>query len=68
MQNSINVNGTITAFINDMPIDFPMGPLNFKAFFGDDVLLFDSSGQPVQVNEWGFTLQGLEHGALYFLV
>ncbi|KAG5235024.1 WOX9b [Salix suchowensis] len=47
-----------TVFINDVA---------FEAF-GDDILLIHSSGQPVLTNEWGVTLDSLQHGALYYLV
>eukprot|EP00253_Pinus_taeda_P014646 PITA_14646 len=42
----------ITVFVDDRPIVVPLGPINFSAFFGDN-LLFDSSGRLVLVNEWG---------------
>nr|AGL53586.1 WUSCHEL homeobox protein WOX8C [Picea abies] len=57
---------SIIVTINDIPMEVPKGPVNFRAFFGDDALLLHSSGQSVLVNEWGFTFEGLEHGATYF--
>nr|AGL53587.1 WUSCHEL homeobox protein WOX8D [Picea abies] len=62
-----NADPIVTVFINDIPTEVPNGPINFRAFFGDDALLLHSSGQLVLVNEWGFTSEGLEHGATYFL-
>ncbi|XP_020551518.1 WUSCHEL-related homeobox 9-like isoform X2 [Sesamum indicum] len=45
-----------------------VGPFNVKEAFGDDAVLIQSSGQPVLTNEWGVTLQPLQHGAFYYLV
>ena len=39
-----------------------------KAMFGQDVVLVHSSGVPVPINEFGFLIQGLQHGESYFLV
>jgi hypothetical protein len=61
-----NADPLISVIINDIPMEVPKGPINFRALFGDDALLLHSSGQLVLVNEWGFTLEGLEHGATYF--
>lgn len=55
-------------FINDVPYEVDVGPFNVKEAFGDDVVLVDSSGQTVVTDEWGVTLQSLDHGALYHLV
>jgi len=69
LEDSItNTDPLITVFINDIPMKLPREPINFRAFFGDDALLLHSSGHSVAVNEWGFTLEGLENGATYFLV
>ena len=46
----------------------PKEPINLGTLFEDDALLLNSSSHMVQVNEWGFTMEGLEHGATYFLV
>nr|ANC94891.1 WUSCHEL homeobox protein [Pinus taeda] len=59
---------SITVFINDIQFEFPVGPINVRAVFGENAVLIHSSGQPVPVNEWGFTLQGLLHGAMYYLI
>ncbi|CAK7350489.1 unnamed protein product [Dovyalis caffra] len=57
-----------TVFINDVAFEVAMGPFNVREAFGDDVLLIHSSGQPVLTNEWGVTLQSLQHGAFYYSV
>ena len=68
-EDSINIdNSVIIVIVNDIPMQVPKEPINLGTFFGDDALLLDSSGHMVQVNEWGFTMEGLEHGATYFLV
>nr|AGL53584.1 WUSCHEL homeobox protein WOX8A [Picea abies] len=59
---------SITVFINEIPVELPVGPINLKAVFGENAILLHSSGQPVLVNEWGYTLQGLLQGAMYYLV
>ncbi|XP_023880722.1 WUSCHEL-related homeobox 11 isoform X3 [Quercus suber] len=48
--------------------EVPRGPLDMKAMFGQDVVLVHSSGVPVPINEFGFLIQGLQHGESYFLV
>ncbi|GMY20074.1 WUSCHEL-related homeobox 11-like isoform X1 [Fagus crenata] len=60
--------GFITVFINGIPTELPRGPLDMKAMFGHDVVLVHPSGVPVPVNEFGFLIQGLQHGESYFLV
>ncbi|KAL2502101.1 WUSCHEL-related homeobox 11 [Forsythia ovata] len=60
--------GLITVFINGVATEIPRGPLDMKAMFGQDFMLFHSSGVPVQVNEYGFLMQSLQHGDTYFLV
>nr|TKS02809.1 WOX9b [Populus alba] len=57
-----------TVFINDVAFEVAMGPFNVREAFGDNILLIHSSGQPVLTNEWGITLESLQHGALYYLV
>nr|CCP29683.1 HD transcription factor [Ginkgo biloba] len=64
----LDSNTRVTVFINDVPFEVPMGPVNIRAAFGEDAVLVHSSGQPVLVNEWGITLQGLQHGAMYYLI
>ncbi|XP_057839676.2 WUSCHEL-related homeobox 8 isoform X2 [Cryptomeria japonica] len=59
---------SFTVFINDVPIDVPMGPINVKALFGPNAVLFHSYGQPVIMDEQGFTLQALQQGATYYLM
>ncbi|CAI9755172.1 unnamed protein product [Fraxinus pennsylvanica] len=57
-----------TVFINDVCFEVELGELfNVKEAFGDDAVLIHSFGQPVLTNEWGVTLQPLQHGALYYL-
>ncbi|XP_073034611.1 WUSCHEL-related homeobox 12-like [Primulina eburnea] len=60
--------GVITVFINGVATEMARGPLDIKAMFGGDFVLFHSSGVPVQVNEYGFLVQSLQHGESYFLV
>ncbi|CAA3032134.1 WUSCHEL-related homeobox 11-like [Olea europaea subsp. europaea] len=60
--------GLITVYINGVATEIPRGPLDMKAMFGQDFVLFHSSGVPVQVNEYGFLMQSLQHGESYFLV
>ncbi|KAG8372281.1 hypothetical protein BUALT_Bualt12G0050000 [Buddleja alternifolia] len=60
--------GVITVFINGVATEVGRGPLDMKAMFGVDFVLFHSSGVPVQVNEYGFLVQSLQHGESYFLV
>ncbi|KAK4491646.1 hypothetical protein RD792_002409 [Penstemon davidsonii] len=57
-----------TVFINDVCIEVGFGPFNVREAFGDDSVLVQSTGQPVLTNEWGLTLQPLQHGAFYYLV
>lgn len=45
-----------------------MGPFNVREAFGDDAVLIHATGQPVLTNQWGVTLQSLQHGACYYLV
>ncbi|KAK9223886.1 hypothetical protein WN944_012335 [Citrus x changshan-huyou] len=57
-----------TVFINDVAFEVVAGPFNVREAFGEDAVLINSSGQPVLTNEWGVTLQSLNHGAFYYLV
>ncbi|MBA0565575.1 hypothetical protein Golob_010442 [Gossypium lobatum] len=54
--------GRSTVFINDVAFEVTVGPFNVREAFGDDAILINSSGQPVLTNEWGLTLQSLQHG------
>ncbi|XP_076952157.1 WUSCHEL-related homeobox 9-like [Bidens hawaiensis] len=60
--------GKSTVFINDVAFEVALGPFNVREAFGDDAVLIHSYGQPVVTNEWGVTLQSLQHGAFYYLV
>ncbi|KAK6942074.1 Homeobox domain [Dillenia turbinata] len=60
--------GFITVYINGVVTEVPRGPLDLKGMFGQDVMLVHSSGLPVPFNEYGFSLQSLQHGESYFLV
>ncbi|KAJ0682257.1 putative transcription factor homeobox-WOX family [Helianthus annuus] len=60
--------GKAIVFINDVPFEVAVGQFNVKEAFGGDAMLIDSSGQTVLTNEWGVTLQSLEHGSFYYLV
>ncbi|XP_051125012.1 WUSCHEL-related homeobox 9-like isoform X2 [Andrographis paniculata] len=55
-------------FINDVCFEVGVGPFNVREAFGDDAVLVHSSGQPVLTNDWGVTLQPLQHGAFYYLL
>ncbi|KAG0458137.1 hypothetical protein HPP92_023294 [Vanilla planifolia] len=55
-------------FINEVAYEVTTGPLNIRQAFGDDAVLLNSSGLPVLTDDWGFTLQPLQHGASYYLV
>ncbi|KAL6567374.1 hypothetical protein OROGR_001042 [Orobanche gracilis] len=57
-----------TVFINDVCFDVGVGPFSVREAFGDDAVLIQPSGQPVLTNEWGVTLQPLQHGAFYYLL
>lgn len=57
-----------TVFINDVAFEVAVGPFNVREAFGDDAVLVHASGHPVLTNEWGVTLQSLQHGAFYYLV
>lgn len=57
-----------TVFINDVAFEVSVGPFNVRETFGDDAVLINSYGHPVLTNEWGATLQSLQHGAFYYLV
>lgn len=57
-----------TVFINDVCFEVGTGPFNVKEAFGDDAVLIHSSGHPVLTNDWGLTLQPLQHNAFYYLV
>lgn len=55
-------------FINGVPTEVESGPVNMKGMFGEDLMLIHSSGLPVPLDEYGFSLPGLQHGESYFLV
>lgn len=61
--------GLITVFINGVATEVPRGPLDIRAMFGSaDAVLVHSSGVPVPMSEFGYAMQGLQHGESYFLV
>ncbi|BAU01509.1 hypothetical protein VIGAN_11075700 [Vigna angularis var. angularis] len=62
------ISGLITVFINGVPTEVPRGPMDIKTAFGEDVMLVHSSGISVPTNEFGFLMQGLQHGESYFVV
>ncbi|XP_027925168.1 WUSCHEL-related homeobox 11-like isoform X2 [Vigna unguiculata] len=62
------ISGVITVFINGVPTEVPRGPMDMKTAFGEDVMLVHSSGISVPTNEFGFLMQGLQHGESYFVV
>ncbi|XP_010918996.1 WUSCHEL-related homeobox 9 isoform X2 [Elaeis guineensis] len=57
-----------TVFINEVEFEVGTGPLNVREAFGEEAVLLHSSGHPVLTDEWGVTLQPLQHGASYYLV
>ncbi|XWS18461.1 hypothetical protein CRYUN_Cryun32bG0045500 [Craigia yunnanensis] len=57
-----------TVFINDVAFEVAVGPFNVREAFGDDTILINSAGQLVLTNEWGETIQSLQHGGFYYLV
>ncbi|KAL2341821.1 hypothetical protein Fmac_009761 [Flemingia macrophylla] len=57
-----------TVFINDVAFEVAVGPFNVREAFGDDAVLIHATGQPVLTNQWGVTLQSLQHGASYYLL
>ncbi|XP_071739806.1 WUSCHEL-related homeobox 9-like [Rutidosis leptorrhynchoides] len=61
-------NSKSIVFINDVPFEVAVGPFNVKDAFGADAVLIDTSGQSVVMNEWGETVESLQHGAFYYLV
>ncbi|KAK4769962.1 hypothetical protein SAY87_030494 [Trapa incisa] len=58
----------VAVFINDVAFEVTAEPFNVQAAFGNDAVLINSAGQPVVTDEWGLTLQPLQHGAFYYLV
>ncbi|KAM0945925.1 putative transcription factor homeobox-WOX family [Dioscorea sansibarensis] len=58
----------LMVFINEVVFEVVAGPLNVREAFGEEAVLLHASGQPVLTNEFGVTLQSLEHGASYYLV
>lgn len=60
--------GYMTVYINGMASEVPRGPIDMKAMFGLDVMLVNSNGELVPMNEYGILLQGLQMGESYFLV
>ncbi|XP_042031084.1 WUSCHEL-related homeobox 9-like [Salvia splendens] len=57
-----------TVFINDVCFEVAVEPFNVRAAFGDDAVLFHTSGQPVMTDGWGVTLHPLHHGGVYYLL
>ncbi|XP_043689957.1 WUSCHEL-related homeobox 9-like [Telopea speciosissima] len=56
-------------FINDVAFEVGGGGIvNVREAFGDDAILINSSGQPILTNEFGVTLQSLQHGGFYYVV
>ncbi|KAG1346811.1 putative WUSCHEL-related homeobox 8 [Cocos nucifera] len=49
-------------FINEVAFEVETGPLNVREAFGEEAVLLHSSGHPVLTDEWGVTLQPLQHG------
>lgn len=58
----------LMVFINEVVFEVVAGPLNVREAFGEEAVLLHASGQPVLTDEFGVTLQPLQHGASYYLV
>jgi hypothetical protein len=55
-------------FINGVPMEVPRGPIDLRTTFDQDVLLVNSSGELLPVNEYGILMQSLQMGESYFAV
>ncbi|KAG0477525.1 hypothetical protein HPP92_014366 [Vanilla planifolia] len=60
--------GSIGVFINGMACEVPSGPIDVRSSFGHDAVVVHSSGEVLQLNEYGILLQGLQMGESYYLV
>ncbi|KAJ3682965.1 hypothetical protein LUZ60_013192 [Juncus effusus] len=60
--------GTISVFINGVPMEMPRGPIDLRATFGQDVMILNSTGELLPVNQYGILMQSLQMGENYFLV
>ncbi|XP_078160245.1 WUSCHEL-related homeobox 11-like [Carex rostrata] len=60
--------GTISVFINGVPMEVPRGPIDLRTTFDQDVMLVNSSGEPLPINEYGILIQSLQMGGSYFAV
>ncbi|XP_042059426.1 WUSCHEL-related homeobox 6-like [Salvia splendens] len=58
----------MTVFVNGVATEVGRGPVDVKAMFGGDLVVYHSSGLAVEMNEYGILMQGLQHGESYFLV
>ncbi|XP_047313030.1 WUSCHEL-related homeobox 8-like [Impatiens glandulifera] len=56
----------IIVFINDVVFELAAVPINVKEVFGEDAVLYLSTGQPVLTDQWGLTT--LQHGSFYYLI
>nr|CAD1823828.1 unnamed protein product [Ananas comosus var. bracteatus] len=56
-----------TVFINEVAFEVVASPLNLREAFGEHAILLHASGHPVLTDEFGVTLQPLQHGASYYL-
>ncbi|XP_072959448.1 WUSCHEL-related homeobox 9-like isoform X2 [Typha angustifolia] len=65
--NSGNM-ASYTVFINELAFDVVASTLNLREVFGEEAILLHSSGYPVVTDEFGVTIQPLQHGASYYLV
>ncbi|XP_073008197.1 WUSCHEL-related homeobox 9-like isoform X1 [Typha latifolia] len=65
--NSGNM-ASYTVFINELAFDVVARTLNLREVFGEEAILLHSSGYPVVTDEFGVTIQPLQHGASYYLV
>ncbi|PKA48738.1 WUSCHEL-related homeobox 9 [Apostasia shenzhenica] len=68
MASELQAAARSTVFINEVAYELFPGPVNVREAFGEEAILLHSSGQPVLTDEWGLTLQPLQHGASYYLV
>ncbi|KAG6421259.1 hypothetical protein SASPL_117809 [Salvia splendens] len=66
--HSQNQSQMMTVFVNGVATEVGRGPVDVKAMFGGDFVVYHSSGLAVEMNEYGIVMQGLQHGESYFLV
>ena len=58
----------LSVFINGIPFNASIWPLNVKTMFGEKAILLNSSGQRVPPDQHRFVLNKFEHRGEYYLV